>query len=184
MKTQNTFAVSFFLKKDKQSKGLAPLYARITVNGIFCDLSSKRKVKILSWNQKEQKLKGNSEEDLIVKEKIRLLRNDINAAYDGLIKDKRLVTAETVKAKAERLDTEPYTLKWLIKQHNEVWGKLLEEGTLKNYRTTERLIDEFLITKKKKDIYRSTKSCVFTEFILYIRLRKPDRVSGHVVIIQ
>lgn len=90
MKSLNTFGISFFLKKenDKIKNGTAPLFARITINGKSVDLSTKRRVKLSSWNQKEQKLSGKSEEDLITKEKIRLLTNDINIAYDELRRDK------------------------------------------------------------------------------------------------
>jgi integrase/recombinase XerD len=84
MKNQNTFSISFFLKKDKAKGGNAPLFARITINGEFKDLSTKRLVKISAWNQKEQKLTGKNEEDTLTKEKIRILRNQINTAYDEL----------------------------------------------------------------------------------------------------
>lgn len=156
MKTQNTFAISYFLKKDKDKvkNGCAPLYARITVNGDYSDLSTKRRVKISAWNQKEQKLSGKSDEDVSAREKIRLLTNEINAAYDDLRRDKQILTAETVKAKAEGLEVEPHTLNFLRNYHNVELMQLIEEGTLKNYRTTERFIQEFLIKKrKKKGIY-------------------------------
>lgn len=61
MKSKNSFSVSFFLKKDKTIKGNAPIYSRITVNGGFIDISLKRKVRVLAWNQKEQKLDGNED---------------------------------------------------------------------------------------------------------------------------
>lgn len=180
MKTQNTFSISFFLKKDKDKvKGdLAPLYARITVNGKSKDLSTKRRVKISAWNQKSQKLLGNEEEDIAVKEKIRQLTIQINNAYDDLRHQKKIVTAETVKTRTEGLeDEEPKTLNFLMKYHDEVYKDLLEEGTMKNYRTTSRFIKEFLIIKKKKtDIYLAQLDNVFiTGLSLFLLNRKPDK---------
>ena len=58
MRSPNTFSVSFFLKKDKKKDGSAPLYARITVNGDYKDISTKRWVLVSAWNQKSQKLAG------------------------------------------------------------------------------------------------------------------------------
>lgn len=53
MKTTNSFSLNFFIKKDKASKGNAPIYVRITVNGKFVDMSLKRRVKMDTWEQDE-----------------------------------------------------------------------------------------------------------------------------------
>lgn len=177
MRSPNTFSVSFFLKKDKKKDGNAPLYARITVNGDYKDISTKRWVQLSAWNQKAQKLSGKSDEDVITREKIRLLNNQINTAYDELKIEKQIITAETIKARTEGNETEPHTIKFLMKYHNEDLKDLIEEGTLKNYRSTARFIEEFLIKKKKKkDIYLAHVDNVFiTDFGLYMRKRVPDK---------
>ncbi len=61
--------------------------------------------------------------------------------------------------------------------HNIDLRQLLEEGTLKNYRSTERFIQEFLIKKKKKkDIYLAQLDHLFmTDFGLYMLNRTPDK---------
>ncbi|WP_255651004.1 hypothetical protein [Cesiribacter sp. SM1] len=41
MKAKNTFGISFFIKKYKLKGDLAPVYARITVDGKSLDLSLK-----------------------------------------------------------------------------------------------------------------------------------------------
>lgn len=123
MKTTHSFSINFFLKKDKASRGNAPLYARITVNGKFVDLSLKRKIKITAWNQDTQKLDGSGEEEKDIREKIRRARNEINAAYDDLRSDKHILTADAVKARVEGIDEEQITLQWLINYHNTEVGK-------------------------------------------------------------
>jgi len=177
MKSPNTFSISFFLKKDKTKNGSAPLYARITVNGDFKDISTKRWVLVSAWNQKEQKLSGKTEEDTITREKIRLLNNKINISYDDLKIEKQIITADTVKARAEGTEKDPHTINFLMKYHNEDLKDLIEEGTLKNYRSTARFIEEFLINKKKrKDIYLAQVDNIFiTDFGLYLRKRVPDK---------
>lgn len=158
MKTRNTFSISFFLKKDKDKvkNGFAPLYASITVNGDFKDLATKRKVEISAWNQREQKLSGKADENISVREKIRLLTNEVNTTYDELRHANEILTAEMVKTKVDGGELNTYTLLFLMNYHNVELKSLIEEGTLKNYRTTERFLMEFLINKnKKKDIYLS-----------------------------
>lgn len=185
MKTQNTFSISFFLKKDKGKDGIAPLYARITVNGSFVDLATKHRIKVSNWNQKEQKISGKQDEDVSARERMRLLTNEINNAYDELRRDKQILTAEAVKAKAEGSEINPYTLNFLINYHNIELKQLVEEGTMKNYRTTEKLIHEFLIIKKKKkDIYLSQLDNMFiTDFGLYLRNRTRIRDNAHALTI-
>lgn len=125
MRSPNTFSISFFLKKDKKKDGNAPLYARITVNGDYKDISTKRWVLLSAWNQKTQKLAGKSDEDIITKEKIRLLNNQINTAYDELKLEKQIITAETNKARTEGTEAEPHSVKFLMKYHNEVLKNLM-----------------------------------------------------------
>ena len=82
MKTQHTFSLTFFLKKDKESNGTAPLYAKITINGTPARLSAKRRLAISNWNQKEQKITSHTEYNNDIMEKIRTLTGEINQAYD------------------------------------------------------------------------------------------------------
>lgn len=145
MKTQNTFSVSFFLKKDKEKNGVAPLYVRITVNGGHADLATKRKMPVGKWDQKSQSMSGKTAEDNLTRDKIRLLGIEISSAYEELRRDRGELTAEAVKAKVEGTEIAPYTLMFLIDYHNEELKQLLEEGTMKNYRTTKRYLTEFLI---------------------------------------
>ena len=177
MKTTNSFSLNFFIKKDKASKGNAPIYVRITVNGKFVDMSLKRRVKMDTWEQDEQKVTGNSPEARDIKEKIRQTKTEINNAYDELRFNKELVSAEAIKAKVEGIDEEQTTLLWLMNYHNTEIKKLLEDGTMKNYFTTERYVKEFLLKKKKRqDIYLSQLDYKFVvDFEIYLRQREPDK---------
>ncbi|MEJ5995237.1 site-specific integrase [Pedobacter sp. Du54] len=177
MKTQHTFSTLFFLKKDKQSNGNAPLYAKITVNGQFTHLSAKRRLAISDWNQKQQKISGNSDHNDDVREKIRTLTAEINQAYDEIRYAKQPLTAEAIKAKVEGTDEQQHSLKDLLDYHNQELGKLLSEGTIKNYYTTERFLYEFLQTKRKKKnlILAQVDYKFITDFGLFLRLRTPDK---------
>ncbi len=177
MKTPNSFSINFFIKKDKASKGNAPIYARITVNRKFVDISLKRRVKMNAWEQDKQRVNGSCQDANEIREKIRTTRNEINLAYDELKYNKELITAASIKAKIEGIDEEQTTLLWLINYHNTEIKKLLEAGTMKNYYSTERYIKEFLLKKKKRrDIYLSQLDYKFVvDFEIYLRQRQPDK---------
>ncbi|SFG80069.1 site-specific integrase [Pedobacter insulae] len=177
MKTQHTFTTLFFLKKDKQTNGNAPLYAKITVNGQFTHLSAKRRLAISDWNQKQQKISGDSDHQNDVREKMRTLSGEINQAYDEIRYAKQPLTAEAIKAKVEGTDEQQHSLKDLLDYHNQELGKLLSEGTMKNYYTSERFLYEFLQAKRKKKnlILAQLDYKFITDFGLFLRLRTPDK---------
>jgi integrase/recombinase XerD len=177
MKTTNSFSINFFLKKGNVNRGSAPIYVRITVNRKFVDISLKRRVSMSAWDQEYQKLNGNDSESKDIREKIRQMRNEINAAYDVLRYDKQIVSADAIKAKVEGIEEEKTTLLWLMTYHNTEIKKLLEPGTMKNYYSTERYVKEFLLNKKKrKDIYLSQLDYKFVlDFEIYLRQREPDK---------
>ncbi len=177
MKTQHTFSLTFFLKKDKQTKGNAPLFAKITINGTPARLSTKKRIAIDHWNQKEQKINTQTDYNSTVQEKIRTLTAEINQAYDELRYSKQQISADAIKAKVEGTDEQQHSLKDLLNYHNQELGKLLSKGTIKNYYTTERFLSEFLTTKrKKKDIVLAQLDYKFiTDFGVFLRLRTPDK---------
>ncbi len=178
MKTTNSFSILFFLKKDKASKGIAPLYVRITINKKFVDISLKRRLKLISWDHKFQKVIGADKELKDVQEKVRQTRTEINSAYDTLRYNKEVLTADSIKTFLESGgEEEQTTLLFLMNYHNTEVKKLLEPGTMKNYYSTERYVKEFLVKRKKRsDIYLSQLDYKFIiDFEIYLRQREPDK---------
>lgn len=176
MISNHSFNYHFFLKKDKASKGTAPLYVRIFVDGTPADLSIGCRVNISAWNHEAQKIVVKTSGDERAYDKLKSYRNRIEEAYSAITRDRLPVSAEAVKAKVLGVDVEVTTIKALVKYHYEVIGKLLQEGTLKNYRSTERFLNEFLATKKRSDISLTQLDNRFiTEFSIFLQTRKPDK---------
>lgn len=157
--------------------GCAPLFVRITLNSKFSDISTKKRVDVSAWNQTKQTLSGNGKEETLVREKIRLLINDINNAYNDLKYEHKPLSSESIKARVEGYDKEPCTLNSLLSHHNIDLASLIEPGTLKNYFSTERFLKEFLIKQRKvKDIYLDKIDNKFiTDFGIYMLNRVPDK---------
>lgn len=177
MKSNHTFSVSFFLKKDKAKNGKAPLFARVTVDGTFTDISTKQRVDTSAWNQGKQMLSGNGMEEAMIREKMRLLINDLNNAYNDLRHENKGVNAESIKARTDGRDNDKCSLIFLMNYHNTELASLIEPGTLKNYFSTERFLQEFLIRKNNvKDIYLEKIDNKFiTDFGIYMLNRRPDK---------
>ncbi|WP_316831616.1 site-specific integrase [Pedobacter aquatilis] len=175
MQSQHTFAVSFYLKQENGRKTKAPIYVRITVDGQYVRLAVKRSVEPKFWNQRDQKLIGNSPEIISLRDKLRQVQNEINAAYDELRYLKKPITAQTIKSRIDGSDVDK-TLTYLIDYHFEGPGQLLSPGTLKNYYSTKRFLYEFMRKRKQKDVMLMHIDYKFIyEFGLYLRKKKTDR---------
>ncbi|MCJ7756941.1 MAG: Arm DNA-binding domain-containing protein [Gillisia sp.] len=70
MRTSQTFSISFFSRKKKKQQEVALLYARITVNGQSLEISLKRTVPVIRWNQSAGKMLGASMESQHINKKL------------------------------------------------------------------------------------------------------------------
>ncbi|WP_426328996.1 site-specific integrase [Pedobacter sp. R-06] len=175
MKSNHSFSVNFFVRRDREAFGKVPLYVRITVDGRVICFAAKKSIELSQWDQKAQRIKGNSIENNSARDRMRQLTNEISTAYDELRFQKEVITAEKIRAKVEGED-QGKSLKDLIKYHFDQPGKLLSAGTLKNYYSTERFLLEFLKKKKFTDIQLSKIDFKFlTDFGIYLRTKTPDK---------
>jgi len=179
MKSHHSFSVTFFVRRDREAFGKAPLSVRITVDGRAVFFATKKTVELSKWDQKSQRLRGTDQESASVRDRMRQLANEIGAAYDELRYQKQEITAEKIKAKVEG-EEDGKSLRELINYHFSEPGKLLARGTLKNYYSTERFILEFLKKKKLKDIMLTRIDFKFlTDFSIYLRVYNASHWATH-----
>ena len=55
MDTSRTFSIHFWLNLAKKNDDLAPIYARVTVDGKRAEISLKRTTKVTFWDTKAKK---------------------------------------------------------------------------------------------------------------------------------
>ncbi|QDW24376.1 hypothetical protein FFJ24_005895 [Pedobacter sp. KBS0701] len=172
MKSNHSFSVNFFVRRDREAFGMVPLYVRITVDGKVICFAAKKSVELSQWDQKAQRIKGNSIENNFARDRMRQLTNEISTAYDELRFQKEVITVEKIKAKVEGED-QSKSLKDLIKYHFDQPGKLLAAGTLKNYYSTERFLLEFL--KKKRSRIFSCRKLILSLLRTSVSIFEPKR---------
>ena len=172
-----TFSVLFFTRKlNRNTKDLS-IYARITVNGKCSELSLKRKTPVNEWDNSKGRLKGTTP-------RVRKLNSYLDQVYSQLLDTHKklldkdnLITAARIKASYLGLDEDHKTIKDIVAYHNEKMKGVLKWGTLKNYRTTAKYLEEFLKKKKKTDtIYLKHINYQFiTEFEMFLRSYSPKK---------
>jgi len=175
MRSKNTFSISFYVKKHRVSQGKVPVYCRVTVNGVSRDISIKRKIELDRWDNNRGNAKGSRNEIKALNAYLEQVRNRLYESVQDLEKERKLLTAESVKNRYLGKDDRGKTLKQLIEYHNEEMKDELAWGTQKNYYTTQKYILEFLSQKNKtSDIYLTELNYKFIkDFEKFLKTRKP-----------
>lgn len=177
MQTDSTFAVLFFTRNTRKNSGNLSIYARITVNGQRTEISLKRSVPVDHWDVSKGRAKGNAQN-------LRILNNYLDQAYGQildshkqLLQEHKVITPQAVKARYLGEDDQYKTLLELVEYHNTTMNSVLKPGTMKNYYSTKKYLDSFLMEKRKtKDIYLKQICYRFiTDFEHYIRTYKPKK---------
>ncbi len=149
MRTSLTFSVLFWIYTKRAQNNQTNIYARITVNGKKVNISLKHKVNVNAWDPKSQKLKGNSptakEMNLYLDE----VKSGIVQCYRDLKTEKRVLTAELIKARYLGEDKIYYTLNDIFEYHNKIMVHKLKANTIGHYKTTQKHILTYLNEKYK-----------------------------------
>jgi hypothetical protein len=133
------------------------------------------------WDDAKGRAIGNSNEAHQLNGLLDEVYLQIMQAYKELLAQGKVITAQAIKARFKGTDQEHRTLKQLIKYHNTTQTSVLKPGTMKNYFSTEKYIDRFLLHKFKiLDIPLKQLDYQFiTDFEFYIRNHKSPHSVRH-----
>ena len=153
---KQTFAVLVYLKTSKiNSKGKAPICARVTVNGKRSEVSIKQYIEPERWNSVKQRLKGTSYRVKTINKSIELTINKIDEIKNDLIQNKKLVTSKAIINKYLGRDELNKTLLEVFAYHNERMksyiGKKYTKTAYVKYNTTFHHLKDFIKHEFKTD---------------------------------
>ena len=154
MSPSSTFSILIWINFSRAKNNSAELYARITVNSKRANISLKKKIGINTWDKAKSRVKGNSQEARIINQYIEQTKSSIFQTYQELKSERKLITAQLIKARFLGTDNEKQTIQGVIKYHNEHLAHKLHKDTLRSYKTSQRYILEFIKGKyKTSDVY-------------------------------
>lgn len=144
-----TFNLLFFIKKSKiKANGTAPIYLRITIDGIPKEISSKRNILPNKWDNKLQKGIGATEEIRSLNAYLKTLEQEVYEAHHLLMKDKKIATSCALKSKLLGKGPRARMLISIFQDHNDkvksLVGQEYAAGTVERYETSLRHTKEFL----------------------------------------
>ena len=172
---KTTFGIHFVLRMNKIINGIAPIYARITVDSKRCEVSVKSKIALENWNSGKGMAKSNLIENKQLNSYLEQIRTMMVQYYQELVLRKQVPTPEAIKNKFLGLEVSDMTLCKLIEYHNLNSKETLSWGTLKNYFTTQKYIEMFLKEKyRTSDIHLASLNYKFlAEFEYFLRQHSP-----------
>ncbi len=175
MRTKNSFSVNFFPRLAREKNGVAPLMARVTVNKQRKEISLKYSIPVDKWNATKQTVSGASPEITSLNKYISEIRTELHNAYRQLQLEKKLVTADAIKAIFLGEEEDAKSVMQVIQYHNDTMKDILAWGTAKNYYTTQKYVKEFLQVKMKtSDIFLAQLNYKFlTDFDVFLRNHVP-----------
>lgn len=175
MRTTNTFGIQFITRMNKIKDGIAPIYVRITVDSRRIEISLKRSVHPLEWNNKRGMARGSRDDVKSLNHYLEEVKSNLIQSYQEMQIQKQLITAEAIKNKFLGIDQKEHSLYKAFKYHNDTMGSTLAWGTMKNYFTTQKYLIMFLSERfKRSDIFLTELRYKFiVEFEYFLRNYKP-----------
>jgi integrase len=172
MRSKNTFGLHFVLRPAQ--KGSHAIYARIVVNGSRCELALKQIIDKKDWNADKGAARPTTPALKRLNSHLEEVRAKLVSHYQELALANEYLTAEMVKNSylgKTAGGEEKMTLNRLVAKHNEMQGKILERGTMKNYKSTAIYLRNYMLSKYDAgDIYLKDLTHQFiTGFEFYIR---------------
>lgn len=171
MQSSRSFRIFIWLNKAKKKGELAPIYARVTVNGKRAEISLQREVLVTYWDTNSRKTTQRTPEGRALNHYLDQQYAKLLECHNQLTANHAMITAQSIKAKYLGQEEKDKTLMDLVAYHKGNMEGTLKPGTLKNYDTTEKYIKKFLTqVRKSNDVYLKQLSYSFiVDFEQYLR---------------
>lgn len=157
LEKRTSFNLTFFFNRSKiNTKGEAPVYMRITVNGKKKELSLKRSISPELWNPSSGKALGSSSSAKHINTYINSVKYQIKN-YEMIFREEnKIITAESLMNAFLGIEDNEATVLKIFQMHNDKFKELVNVGhnaqsTLQRYETSYRLTKQYIKKFYKQD---------------------------------
>lgn len=178
MKNEN-FSILFFLAKKRLLKnGQAPVYLRITINGVCDEIRIKRSVPVNLWNQAKECSRGKDRNSLELNEYIRSLNLKLLTIHKELTLINAPITSKLLLGKLFGKEEEGMKLLSIFQEHNEKCRKLIDidyaDITVRRYDNCCKYLGELIKIKYDKVdvLLTEVNGELIREFEFYMKTEK------------
>ena len=144
-----TFNVLFYIKRTKKLKdGTAPVYARLTVNGLRVEFALQKSIDEQRWNKEKGCIMGNKSDAKKFNSYLDLVKNRLYGYKLELEQEGNEVSAISIKNAYLGIDNNSKTILGVFNDHNirckGLIGIDIASGTYDRYQACYRHIDRFI----------------------------------------
>jgi len=172
----------FWLYKSRtNSKGAAPIYLRITINGSRAEISTGQHVAPKIWDSKKGHARGSNDESKVINDHLKIIKNKLLAVHNRLKEQEIPITASGLKYTYLGKDKDAKTLLQAFYSHNKQLeqrvGTDVSRSTFVKYQTIKSKITSYLTEElTRTDILLKELDYQFImQFELY--LKNKEKVS-------
>ena len=157
MKTD--FSIHFHLVNSKiNSRGLAPIYLRLTVDNKRIEYSISRKIEPKFWNTKSQKVMGTNREAVEINNHIDNLKHKLYKIHQRCMDENNLISARSMMNLLKGGGKKIRFILEVFKEHNErtdlLAGKDISVSTAKRYWTCYDHVKQFIEEEYRLEDYK------------------------------
>ena len=184
MKNRSTFSLIFWVCSSRIKNNQVPVYARITVNGKRANISIQRRVNSTDWDAARGIMRGTRQESKLLNKYLDQVRSKIYTAYEDLLSENKMVTAQAIKNRYLGEDKFYRSLQELFEYHNEISRHSISAHTLRHYKVTQGYLQKFLRAKFNLEDFRliDLNFSFIKDFEFFIKSYQPtdhQRKMGH-----
>lgn len=184
MKNRSTFSLIFWVCSSRIKNNQVPVYARITVNGKRANISIQRRVNSTDWDAARGIMRGTRQESKLLNKYLDQVRSKIYTAYEDLLSENKMVTAQAIKNRYLGEDKFYRSLQELFEYHNEISRHSISAHTLRHYKVTQGYLQKFLRAKFNLEDFRLIylNFSFIKDFEFFIKSYQPtdhQRKMGH-----
>jgi hypothetical protein len=139
----------FYLKTGKlNAKGQAPVYLRITLNGLRTEISTNQSILPVNWNKCTERVKGNSEETRILNNYLDTLILRVSKHFNTLLNNGDYFDINDLKSRLIGKDIIKRTLVRVFEENNKLMlqdvGSKYDKITVKRYFISIERLKKFI----------------------------------------
>jgi len=157
MKTD--FSIHFHLVNSKiNSRGLTPIYLRLTVDNKRIEYSISRRIETKFWNTKSQKVMGTNREAVEINNHIDNLKHKLYKIHQRCMDENNLISARSMMNLLKGGGKKVRFILEVFKEHNEridlLAGKNISVSTAKRYWTCYDHVKQFIEEEYRLEDYK------------------------------
>ena len=146
---RSTFTVGFYIKRKRLMKnGMAPIYARITINGQRAEFGLKRSIDPEEWDPARGRSEKQTKGAINLNEYIDEVWSRIHEVRKQLEHEGKIVTAQEIQDRYLGKDTKRKKILELYQEHNDLLKERIDKGvaygTWERHRTSRIHFESFL----------------------------------------